>query len=103
MKRSTRVTTLLLFWLIAQAVFVVGLLLWESGGPFVPGPMTGIALVGAGSFLVMWRVIGPLVPDAGRFFSGALKAAAMLVFYVYAGLTLIGMLSERASPLFPGL
>ena len=32
-------------------------------------------------------VIDPLVPDAGKAFAWSLKAAALLVFYVYAGLS----------------
>ncbi|MFK7790003.1 MAG: hypothetical protein AB8C95_11005 [Phycisphaeraceae bacterium] len=74
----------------AMSMLVLGLTSLMIGPTPDPTRLAmGLALIGASLFLMMWLVIDPLVPDAGRIFTGTLKLATLVVFYVYAALMLV--------------
>ena len=89
MSTKPQIAFRLLCFCAAQALLVLGLArsldVFESGEamPFA------LALISASLLLAMWGVIDPLVPEAGRLFTWAIKGGVLAVCLVCSTLTLI--------------
>ncbi len=93
MKKAGQIALVLTCFCWAQSMFVLGLSQLVSQMPEMPADMQltmGLAFVAAGLFLAMWLVIDPLVPQAGRIFTGTLKLAMVVLFYICSAATLAG-------------
>jgi len=99
MTRGIPIWLMLLGTVLGQALIVAGL--WLVFAQALPAYrwVPGLALLAAGLYLGMTRVIDPLVPNAGRVFVGSLKSLMALAFYACAALTLYSVFSGTASDL----
>ena len=101
MSHKSRIVMVALAFCIAQTVLVLGLgLLLNVFGTHEP-LAAALALIAASSLLAMTCVIDPLVPDAGRLFTTAIKLLTLVVLLVCTSHTLYSVITGRY--LLPGL
>ena len=85
----------LLCFYTAQALLVFGLALLLDVFKTDEGPIVALALIAASLLLAMWGLIDPLVPEAGRVFTWAIKGGVLAVFFVCTALTLFKVTTGR--------
>lgn len=93
MSTKPQIALRLLCFCAAQTLLVLGLarsLDVFKSGEAVP---VALALIAAGLLLAMWGVIDPLVPEAGRLFTWAIKGAVFAVCLLGTTLTLINVVT----------
>jgi hypothetical protein len=101
MNRKTRIVFGMLAFCIAQVVLALGLgLLLGVFGSHEPLAV-GLALISASLLLAMTCVIDPLVPDAGRLFTAAIKLSTLVVLLVCTSHTLYSVITGQYH--LPGL
>ncbi|MBX2851332.1 MAG: hypothetical protein KTR15_06270 [Phycisphaeraceae bacterium] len=101
MSHKTRIVMGLLAFCVAQAVLVLGLgLLLGAFGTHEP-LAAALALIAASLLLAMTCVIDPLVPEAGKFFTAAIKLITLVVLLVCTSHVLYSVITGHYD--LPGL
>lgn len=100
-REKTRIVMGLLGLIFAQAVLVLGLgLLLGVLGTHQPLPVA-LALISASMLLAMTCVIDPLVPEAGKWFTVAIKLITLVVLLACTSHTLYNAITGQYD--LPGL
>ena len=93
MSTKPQIALRLLCFCAAQTLLVLGLAqafgLFESD----EGLPIALALMTAGLLLAMWGVIDPMVPQAGRLFTWAIKGPVFAVCLVCTAVTLVDVVT----------
>ena len=95
MSHKPRIVIGIIAFCIAQGVLVLGLALLLGAVGSNEHFAAALALIAAGMLLVMTCVIDPLVPDAGRLFTSAIKLATLVVLLVGTSHTLYGVITGQ--------